>query len=120
MRDRTNVSNRQLFIAAVLLYSVIFSGCASDSAVSNETVKVNNSNSTSVQPVALEKLQTSNSSANTNSGSIYYDADRRADGERYAEISENPFLEASRAPLSTFSIDVDTAAYSNVRRFLNQ
>ena len=42
-----------------------------------------------------------------------------AKGERYAEIDENPFLETSRAPLSTFSIDVDTASYSNVRRFLN-
>lgn len=40
-------------------------------------------------------------------------------GERYAEINENPFFETSRAPLSTFSIDVDTASYSNVRRFLN-
>src|SRR5213076_3386939 len=38
---------------------------------------------------------------------------------RYAEISENPFLETVRAPLSTFSIDVDTASYSNIRRFLN-
>ena len=41
-------------------------------------------------------------------------------GERYAEITENPFLESARAPLSTFSIDVDTASYANVRRFLNQ
>ena len=39
-------------------------------------------------------------------------------GEKYAEISENPFLETKRAPLSTFSIDVDTASYANVRRFL--
>jgi Ca-activated chloride channel family protein len=43
----------------------------------------------------------------------------QANGERYAELDENPFLEASRAPLSTFSVDVDTASYSNVRRFLN-
>ncbi|MDQ3179570.1 MAG: von Willebrand factor type A domain-containing protein, partial [Acidobacteriota bacterium] len=40
-------------------------------------------------------------------------------GEKYAEIDENPFLETSRAPLSTFSIDVDTASYANVRRYLN-
>jgi Ca-activated chloride channel family protein len=43
-----------------------------------------------------------------------------AGGERYAKIDENPFLEASRAPLSTFSIDVDTASYSNTRRFLSE
>ncbi|HEX8338745.1 MAG TPA: von Willebrand factor type A domain-containing protein, partial [Pyrinomonadaceae bacterium] len=46
-------------------------------------------------------------------------AERDASGEAYAKIDENPFLEAARAPLSTFSIDVDTASYSNTRRFLN-
>ena len=39
--------------------------------------------------------------------------------EAYANIEENGFFAADRAPLSTFSIDVDTASYSNVRRFLN-
>ena len=48
----------------------------------------------------------------------YYNEDSTA-GEKYAEIEENPFLETSRAPLSTFSIDVDTASYANVRRYLN-
>ncbi|HEX6184976.1 MAG TPA: VWA domain-containing protein [Pyrinomonadaceae bacterium] len=43
-----------------------------------------------------------------------------AGGERYAEIDENPFLDAARAPLSTFSVDVDTASYSNTRRFLTE
>jgi len=40
--------------------------------------------------------------------------------EAYTEITENPFVEVAREPLSTFSIDVDTASYSNVRRFLEQ
>jgi secreted protein with Ig-like and vWFA domain len=39
--------------------------------------------------------------------------------EDYAEVPENPFLAVAAAPLSTFSIDVDTAGYANVRRFLN-
>jgi Ca-activated chloride channel homolog len=38
--------------------------------------------------------------------------------ESYERIDENPFLAAARNPLSTFSIDVDTASYSNVRRLL--
>jgi Ca-activated chloride channel family protein len=38
--------------------------------------------------------------------------------ESYRHIVENPFLDVTRAPLSTFSIDVDTASYSNTRRFL--
>jgi Ca-activated chloride channel homolog len=36
--------------------------------------------------------------------------------EEYARIYENQFLSAITNPLSTFSIDVDTASYSNVRR----
>jgi Ca-activated chloride channel homolog len=39
--------------------------------------------------------------------------------EAYANISDNPFLDVTQNPLSTFSIDVDTASYSNVRRFLD-
>ncbi len=39
--------------------------------------------------------------------------------EDYEAISENDFHTAKDKPLSTFSIDVDKASYSNVRRFLN-
>ena len=38
--------------------------------------------------------------------------------EGYEQIVENPFLTVADNPLSTFSIDVDAAAYSNVRRIL--
>lgn len=38
--------------------------------------------------------------------------------EAYAHIVENAFQSAAGNPLSTFSIDVDRASYSNVRRFL--
>ncbi|HEY0379035.1 MAG TPA: VWA domain-containing protein [Pyrinomonadaceae bacterium] len=44
--------------------------------------------------------------------------EREGNTEQYAHLEENPFLEVARAPLSTFSIDVDTASYSNTRRFL--
>ncbi len=42
-----------------------------------------------------------------------------ANTEDYDNIVENQFLAAKSNPLSTFSIDVDKAAYSNVRRYLN-
>jgi len=38
----------------------------------------------------------------------------------YDHIAENSFLDAATNPLSTFSIDVDTASYSNIRRFINE
>jgi len=41
-------------------------------------------------------------------------------GDRYARIIENPFLDVTDNPLSTFSIDVDTASYAKTRRFIEQ
>jgi Ca-activated chloride channel homolog len=40
--------------------------------------------------------------------------------EAYDHIRDNEFKDVSQDPLSTFSIDVDTASYSNMRRFLDQ
>ena len=40
--------------------------------------------------------------------------------EKYGEISTNPVREVAKEPVSTFSIDVDTGSYANVRRFLTQ
>jgi Ca-activated chloride channel homolog len=39
--------------------------------------------------------------------------------EGYDRVNENGFLDVFKNPLSTFSIDVDTASYTNVRRFIN-
>jgi Ca-activated chloride channel family protein len=39
-------------------------------------------------------------------------------GDQYGHLVDNPFRAVKDHPLSTFSIDVDTASYANVRRFL--
>lgn len=46
-------------------------------------------------------------------------SNRVSDNESYGRIEENIFKSVSAAPLSTFSIDVDKAGYSNIRRMLN-
>lgn len=48
------------------------------------------------------------------------DARDASDRERYDHIVENDFLNAAQHPLSTFSIDVDTASYTNLRRMLRE
>lgn len=40
--------------------------------------------------------------------------------EGYDRITDNPFRRVIQEPLATFSIDVDTASYANVRRFIDQ
>ena len=62
----------------------------------------------SAAPVALEQASNSVSRPYPYPG-----------GEAYATVNENAFRSVSRDPLSTFSTDVDTASYSNVRRFLS-
>lgn len=44
---------------------------------------------------------------------------RPADTERYPDATPNPVHRVADDPVSTFSIDVDTAAYANVRRFID-
>jgi Ca-activated chloride channel family protein len=48
------------------------------------------------------------------------DADHEPRSAAYDRIYENTFLAARENPLSTFSVNVDTASYSNVRRFLTE
>lgn len=46
-----------------------------------------------------------------------YDNERN---EEYNQFAENKFRLAKNEPLSTFSVDVDAASYSNMRRFINR
>src|SRR5690606_18367922 len=41
-----------------------------------------------------------------------------ANTERYAEREDNPVQRVAEQPVSTFSVDVDTGSYSNVRRMI--
>jgi len=45
---------------------------------------------------------------------------RPVDTERYPDATPNPVKRVTDEPVSTFSIDVDTAAYANVRRFVDE
>ena len=44
----------------------------------------------------------------------------REEREQYGKIDENPVRRASEVPVSTFSIDVDTGSYANVRRLIRE
>lgn len=47
------------------------------------------------------------------------DSDIQQNDEEYNYIKENGYTAVSSAPLSTFSADVDTASYTNVRRMID-
>lgn len=117
-----SVANSQ-WLVGFLIFSILFSACSS-SRNGSANMPISQSGPHRSEDVAYSKpTAAANSASNTSSvavGPPYDSKESVAKGERYAEIEENPYLETSRAPLSTFSIDVDTASYANVRRFLNQ
>lgn len=109
-------------LALLLIFTLLLNACESNS-VSNSNRSVARSEDTTIAQNAPMTASNSNNSSTTSAPLLESDealnAERKPSNERYAEINENPFVETARAPLSTFSIDVDTASYSNVRRFLN-
>ncbi|MDY0142454.1 MAG: von Willebrand factor type A domain-containing protein [Bacteroidales bacterium] len=76
------------------------------------------------KPVSSVSLMHKSNSGNrsyfgTNSEAAYDDVYVQHNTESYDFIQENGFKAVLNDPLSTFSIDVDRAAYANVRRFIN-
>nr|WP_180203760.1 VWA domain-containing protein [Pseudomonas sp. SbOxS1]NYU03496.1 VWA domain-containing protein [Pseudomonas sp. SbOxS1] len=53
-------------------------------------------------------------------GEVYPQGYRDEQREQYQALADSPIHSVAQAPVSTFSADVDTGAYANVRRLLNQ
>ena len=51
---------------------------------------------------------------------FYQHSENHQHSEKYQSRGENPVKVVNEEPVSTFSIDVDTAAYSNIRRMINR
>ncbi|MCP4151025.1 MAG: DUF3520 domain-containing protein [bacterium] len=56
----------------------------------------------------------------TETAVAFNDTGTASNTEEYDRLKENAFKDAKQNPLSTFSIDVDNASYSNIRRFINK
>ncbi|WP_456062639.1 vWA domain-containing protein [Capnocytophaga leadbetteri] len=114
---KTNVS---LCIAAALM--VVACGDPSHRHNSGEKVSVINSEPDEVMEEEVEV--TSNEaalmepSANATSKMILSSPPQQRNAETYKEIKENSFVAVAQQPVTTFSADVDRAAYANVRRII--
>ncbi len=109
MYKKASKSQLQIFIVLVMLVSL--SACAGK----NEDAEVAEHKAPAQQtPAQQEGLSAANDAIATERA-----REGDANTEEYKRIDENEFMEAINNPLSTFSIDVDTASYSNIRRFIN-
>src|SRR5215207_3091223 len=121
-RTAGGVRPLSLLLLAALLGSACSTGSRQDGGSTAANTSPQYSTAEAPKPGALSAARPNSTGTLGSPGYSNYDAqpeERDASGEAYAKIDGNPFLEAARAPLSTFSIDVDTASYSNTRRFLN-
>ena len=114
---KTNVS---LCIAAALMVAA----CGDPSHRHNSGEKVSVINSTPDEVMEEEGEVTSNEaalmepSANATSKMILSSPPQQRNAETYKEIKENSFVAVAQQPVTTFSADVDRAAYANVRRII--
>jgi len=125
---------KKLFIAiAVIVFtSAVLSSCSTKEKVEEEA-KDKVAQATR-EPIAQHESKTQSDAEQPamEEGSRYMDEGEgiapypmpeqdtyNTNSEEYGKFTESPFYYANQVPLSTFSIDVDTASYANIRRFLN-
>jgi len=114
---KTNVS---LCIAAALMVAA----CGDPSHRHNSGEKVSVINSTPDEVIEEDVEITANEaalmepSANATSKMILSSPPQQRNAETYKEIKENSFVAVAQQPVTTFSADVDRAAYANVRRII--
>ncbi|MCL2934709.1 MAG: von Willebrand factor type A domain-containing protein, partial [Trichodesmium sp. MAG_R03] len=94
----------------------------SDFEILLNTTNIVISANTVISATARETASNINSSSITPKAAILIDSSLEplSNTEEYNLIDENPFKIVKNHPLSTFSIDVDTASYSNLRRFITE
>jgi Ca-activated chloride channel homolog len=110
-----NISRSIAYLSlAVMLGSL--AACGSNPGSQQATKDVASSPASVPQSVAG---QNSMDKASTKEAPPETEAVPENSGETYKGVADNQFYAAKADPLSTFSIDVDTASYSNLRRFVN-
>lgn len=114
---KTNVF---LCMAAALMVAA----CGDPSYRHNSSEKVSVINSTPDEVIEEDVEITSNEAAlmeplaNATSKMILSSPPQQRNAETYKEIKENSFVAVAQQPVTTFSADVDRAAYANVRRII--
>ncbi|HKQ37147.1 MAG TPA: von Willebrand factor type A domain-containing protein, partial [Verrucomicrobiae bacterium] len=102
-----------LIVLAVLAVIVLLAGLVLPSLAKAKARASTAQRSVSINAGLFEQLNQPDIAARVRGPSAAFST------ETYDRIDANPFLRVIDNPLSTFSIDVDTASYANVRRFLN-
>jgi len=111
-----------LLMSVLMLLTIFMSGCSKKSdEVSTNGIQATTDATVDSAPAAQEEALGEFVFAENSKES--YDRDEAAveyPNEGYDGYQESEFMTPEENPLSTLSIDVDTASYSNIRRYLNE
>jgi Ca-activated chloride channel family protein len=108
----------RLSLALIIIAALFLSSCVKEKPSGKDVTYKNGNVGIVEQQVVADGRVANSATAKSEAPAPQYGESPTGNTEQYSHIDENPFLEIARAPLSTFSIDVDTASYSNTRRFL--
>ena len=100
-------------LTSILLAAAMLTGCSAGE-MSMVDGGMDNGYNFAADAVAGDMASTATA---TGSG---YDGGAEYNTEEYNAIKENSYMSVAADPLSTFSIDVDTASYTNLRRMINE
>lgn len=108
-------------MTAIAVAALMLSGCNSNKGLETGRRVYNDEMELGAARQEMYYARTTKSDAMMMRSPIVNDElpDRPLDRERYAARDENAFKDVRIYPTSVFSVDVDNASYSNVRRFLN-
>ncbi|MBV4453730.1 MULTISPECIES: vWA domain-containing protein [Pseudomonas] len=103
--------------AVTLLVTLAGCGLSSSPELAKPAEPVGELQRVQVQGAAVKKMAMPAPMLMRETANLGYLSEPR---EQYANLPDNPVHRVAETPVSTFSVDVDTGSYANVRRFLNQ
>lgn len=101
-----------IFIACALLIPMLTS-CGRSLSAPENTQNQNNNYAASTTQAGAPMIYSEATQAGATANSTEYNT------EEYDQFVENSYQAVANSPLSTFSADVDTASYTNIRRMIN-
>ncbi len=99
-------------ILVVALETLLISSCGGNAKISQSEEPMEYAKEASKSDIANGIVMDEEAMPDANND------DKPGNTEEYDEIVENAFKDVKAEPVSTFSIDVDNASYSNVRRYI--
>lgn len=125
MNTKMNSMKKLAVLMAVITSVSTLTACGSDMETSGSDYAVNNEKGAQYYTeaaIAAEdyaNAESADDEAMPPEMNSADDSDIQQNDEEYNYIKENGYTAVSSAPLSTFSADVDTASYTNVRRMID-